>query len=120
MGQGMSVTDYLHEYRPSFRVNGRRMRHAFSMTPIQRVRLMRLHLAAAAVHRLTPETPAEKYRFLYRFYDGPYPLYWSGLLQRGRTHENCLRFLGELGETGLPDRLLELQAGSGAAADSAS
>jgi len=32
-------------------------------------------------------------RFLYRYYRGPYPLYWSGFLQKGSSHGDMLRFL---------------------------
>ena len=48
-----------------------------------------------------------KSRYLFRFYTGPYPLFWSGLLQRGRVHEDCLRFLRLIGETKM---LEDLQA----------
>jgi len=32
-------------------------------------------------------------RYLHRAYVGPYPLYWSGLLQKGKEHADAVRFL---------------------------
>lgn len=46
-------------------------------------------------------------RFLYRYYHGPYPLFWSGLLQRGSSHGDMLRFLRLFGPPGLAGEFLE-------------
>lgn len=44
-------------------------------------------------------------RYLHRAYTGPYPLYWSGLMQRGKEHADAVRFLNLAGCVGLVGRL---------------
>lgn len=40
-----------------------------------------------------------------RYGNGPYPMYWSGLVRQGRRHEEALRFLGWSGNRGLADEV---------------
>lgn len=40
----------------------------------------------------------EGMRFLYRYYGGPYPLFWAGLVTKGAPHDDMLRFLRLFGE----------------------
>ena len=39
----------------------------------------------------------------YRYGNGPYPMFWSGLVSRGRLHEEALRFLAWTGQSALAD-----------------
>jgi hypothetical protein len=39
----------------------------------------------------------------YRYANGPYPMFWSGLLRQGRLHEEALRFLAWTGQSTLAD-----------------
>jgi len=39
----------------------------------------------------------------YRYANGPYPMFWSGLLRQGRLHEEALRFLAWTGQSALAD-----------------
>lgn len=45
----------------------------------------------------------EAMRFLYRYYGGPYPLYWAGLVTKGSPHRDMLRFLRLFGDRGIAD-----------------
>lgn len=40
-----------------------------------------------------------------RYVNGPYPMVWSGLLQRGRLHQEALRFLAWTGQAALADEI---------------
>lgn len=40
-----------------------------------------------------------------RYGNGPYPMFWSGLLTRGRLHEEALRFLAWTGQSALADEV---------------
>jgi hypothetical protein len=105
------VSDARH--RGCYRVCGERMAASplFSPPALRALRLARARYAV--VNRLAgPWMPSAKrenwqarFRYLFRFYEGPYPLFWSGLLQRGRVHEDCLRFLHLVGETQLAEDL---------------
>ena len=37
----------------------------------------------------------------YRYANGPYPMFWSGVVTRGRLHEEALRFLAWTGQSAL-------------------
>jgi hypothetical protein len=39
----------------------------------------------------------------YRYANGPYPMFWSGILRQGRLHEEALRFLAWTGRSALAD-----------------
>jgi hypothetical protein len=39
----------------------------------------------------------------YRYTNGPYPMFWSGLVRGRRLHEEALRFLGWTGQSALVD-----------------
>jgi hypothetical protein len=41
----------------------------------------------------------------YRYANGPYPMFWSGLLRQGRHHEEALRFLAWTGQSALADEV---------------
>jgi hypothetical protein len=45
----------------------------------------------------------EGMRFLYRYYGGPYPLFWAGLVTKGAPHDDMLRFLRLFGDRGIAD-----------------
>ena len=35
----------------------------------------------------------------YNFYNGPYPIYWSGLVAKGEPNQNAITFLSNLRRT---------------------
>ena len=39
----------------------------------------------------------------HRYANGPYPMFWSGLVRQGRLHEEALRFLAWTGQSALAD-----------------
>jgi hypothetical protein len=39
----------------------------------------------------------------YRYANGPYPMFWSGLVRQRRLHEEALRFLAWTGQSPLVD-----------------
>jgi hypothetical protein len=39
----------------------------------------------------------------YRYANGPYPMFWSGLVRGRRLHEEALRFLAWTGQCALAD-----------------
>ena len=41
----------------------------------------------------------------YRYANGPYPMFWSGLVRQGRLHEEALRFLAWTGQSALADEV---------------
>ena len=111
MGQGKPIEAYLSTGQPSFRVCGKRMRANDSLTPPERRALQRARTWAAIGTRLrhfigrSTTTYQTRNRYLYRFYDGPYPLYWSGLLQRGQPNNECMHFLNLIHKEGLLNEL---------------
>lgn len=42
------------------------------------------------------------------YYNGPYPMFWSGLISRGQLHVDALRFLEAIGETDVAQRIRSL------------
>ena len=42
------------------------------------------------------------------YINGPYPMFWSGLLRQGRFHEDALRFLDSTGRHTLVEEILGL------------
>jgi len=57
--------------------------------------------------RQTADDIDSRARFLYRYYRGPYPLYWSGFLQKGSSHGDMLRFLRLFDGSGLAGEFRE-------------
>jgi len=51
-----------------------------------------------------------KLRWLYCWYDGPYPLFWSGAMQKGQPNQDLLRFLRASGQYQLANSLTEAMA----------
>lgn len=43
-----------------------------------------------------------------RYCNGPYPMFWSGLVRQGRRHDEALRFLEWSGQFGLADEVRQL------------
>jgi hypothetical protein len=41
----------------------------------------------------------------YRYANGPYPMFWSGVISRGRLHEEALRFLAWTGQVRVADEI---------------
>ena len=39
----------------------------------------------------------------HRYANGPYPMFWSGLVRQGRLHEEALQFLAWTGQSALAD-----------------
>jgi hypothetical protein len=111
MGQQASIQDHLNAECLSYRVDGIHMRHPRSLSLGQRFRLQRARTYAALRSRFQSSVyrHPEQNRYLYRFYDGPYPLFWSGLLQRGEIHQDCKRFLALIKEEALLQDLNSLQ-----------
>jgi hypothetical protein len=97
----------------SYRVHGRSLARPDTLATRARRDVRRQRLAAGLRHRLLQltgrRTAAARYatqtRFLFRYYDGPYPLYWSGLLADGNLHRDCLRFLELIGRRELIEDL---------------
>lgn len=44
-----------------------------------------------------------------RYVNGPYPMFWSGLLRQGRLHEEALRFLAWTGQSALAEEVRRLR-----------
>jgi hypothetical protein len=42
------------------------------------------------------------------YINGPYPIFWSGLLRQGRLHEDALRFLERTGRHAMAEEILRL------------
>jgi len=47
-----------------------------------------------------------------RYVNGPYPMFWSGLLRQGRLHEEALRFLAWSGQSALAEEVRRLRLAS--------
>jgi hypothetical protein len=92
-------------HRRAFRIAGARMTAA----PLRRelLRLERLGVRALrfAIRRLGSEGAARRLdggaAALLSYYEGPYPLYRSGVVVRGRINQGCIRFLARHGRTRL-------------------
>jgi hypothetical protein len=41
----------------------------------------------------------------HRYANGPYPMFWSGVLRQGRHHGEALRFLAWTGQSALADEI---------------
>ncbi len=50
----------------------------------------------------------ESMQYLTHYQNGPYPIFWSGLMQRGSPHGNALKFLRATGQEELADQLQEI------------
>ena len=46
----------------------------------------------------------------HRYANGPYPMFWSGLVRQGRLHEEALRFLAWTGQSALADEVRRTRA----------
>jgi hypothetical protein len=46
-----------------------------------------------------------------KYLNGPYPMYWSGLMQQGRPHEDALHFLTKTGQGELATQVRNLSRG---------
>ena len=59
------------------------------------------HLAARlAGHRAVTAMDTALLAY-HRYANGPYPMFWSGLVRQGRLHEEALRFLAWTGQSTL-------------------
>lgn len=103
--------------RDSYRVCGRDM-------TASRARWV-MHLAALgglrAMRRATRVTGGSLHKafdrrveLLGQYYEGPYPLYWSGAVQAGRPNHALLEFLSMIGRRGLARELLAAAPAPGA------
>ena len=74
-----------------------------AMRAVTRQLIRPAHLAARlAGHRVV--TAMDKALLAYhRYANGPYPMFWSGLVRQGRLHEEALQFLAWTGQSALAD-----------------
>jgi hypothetical protein len=74
-----------------------------AMRAVTRQLIRPAHLAARlAGHRAV--TVMDKALLAYhRYANGPYPMFWSGLVRQGRLHEEALQFLAWTGQSALAD-----------------
>jgi hypothetical protein len=75
----------------------RRVVRAAEMLAYRAARFAAARLGGVKASRRTED----RLEFLRRYYEGPYPLYWSGLLQKGRPFELAHRFLRWRGRRGV-------------------
>lgn len=102
--------------REAYRVSGRdmtasRARRAIHLAALQGARAMRRATrGTGALHR------ALHYRvdLLGQYYDGPYPLFWSGAVQAGKPNHALLEFLSMIGRRALARELLAAAPGAAA------
>lgn len=116
MGYEHTLPEVLPATRGSYRINGKRMHTQDSLSPRARRRLRKARIRAGLQFRLhqvfpgTFEDSTARNRHLFQFYDGPYPLFWSGLLKRGGLNNACMDFLNLIDEKPLLTELEHLKA----------
>jgi len=67
------------------------------------IHLARLAARLAGANRISRlDAALQPYQ---RYLNGPYPMFWSGLVRQGQLHEDALRFLAWSGHRGLADEV---------------
>jgi hypothetical protein len=83
--------------RGCYRVAGARMSGAPLRRGFMRMEKLGVHVWRFLAGRVGGQEAwsraDQKLDFILRYYEGPYPLYRNGILERGRLNESCLRYL---------------------------